>query len=325
APRGPRSDAARCRISARPGLLVPIRQPALLKGVAAVLLFGTVPACIRTIHFDSVALGIARLGLAALGMTLVLALAGNRPFGRGRDWSLATLTPLAAIGGVFGVHWLLFFLSIKLASASIGAIGFSTYGVQLALIGWAAGHPRPGWRTAVGVALAMVGSWCCLPAGETAAVGDRFGLGLLLGILCGTAYAVLPLLHQRYAEIDHNVRTWGQFTFGLCVFLACAPAARQWGRNLTDVWMLIHLGIVVTLVGHLLWVHATTELPIRITSVLAYLQLPAALAVNHFAIGEPMTVWMLAGAGCIVAANALALSGQTHQLTPAEVEELAGD
>lgn len=302
---------------------MPVPQSALAKGVAAVLLFGTVPACIRTIHLDAVALGIARLALAATGMAAILTLKGRRPFGPQGDWSLKTLTPLAAIGGCFGLHWLCFFSSIKLASASIGAIGFSTYGVQLSLIGWAAGHPRPGIRTIVGVALAMVGSWLCLPA-EQAGAGDAYVLGLVIGILSGTTYAALPLLHQRHEEIDHDVRTWGQFAFGLCVFLACAPAARQWRLDPGDVWRLVHLGLVVTLVGHLLWVHASTELPIRVTSVLAYLQLPSVLAVNYVAIQaerDKMTGWMLAGAACIVAANAIALG----ERKPAIASEGAGE
>ncbi|MAT72960.1 MAG: hypothetical protein CMJ58_26050 [Planctomycetaceae bacterium] len=285
------------------------RPSPLLKGIAAVLLFGSVPACIRTIHFDAVALGIARLALAAAGMGIILTLKGRRPFGPVGDWSLATLTPLAMIGACFGLHWLCFLSSIKIASASIGAIGFSTYGVQLSLLGWAAGHPRPGWRTIIGVALAMLGSWLCLPAGD-GATGDDYLLGLIVAILSGTTYAALPLLHQRYAQLDNDVRTWGQFAFGLCIFLACAPASREWGRDTTDIWKLIHLGIVVTLVGHLLWVHATTELPIAITSVLAYLQLPTVLTVNYFAIGEQVSSAMLAGAACIVAANAIALGGK---------------
>ena len=286
---------------------MPLRQTPLGKGIVAVLMFGSVPACIRVVGLDSIALGIARLGLGAVGMAVILALRGELPLATPRQRTAAALAPLAAIGGCFGLHWLLYFLSIKLASASIGAIGFSTYGLQLALIGWLAGHPRPGWRTTAGVALAMIGSWLCLPAGHGAGEGN-FTLGLVIGILSGTAYAVLPLLHQRYAHLDHDERTWGQFAFGLCVFLACAPLAQQWGSDLRDVWLVIHLGIVVTLIGHLLWVHASTEMPIRLTAVLAYLQLPTALAVNHFAIDERLTAPMLVGAACIVVANAIAMS-----------------
>ncbi|MBX3426033.1 MAG: DMT family transporter [Pirellulales bacterium] len=286
------------------------RNPALIQGIAAVLLFGSVPACIRAVGLDAVALGIARLALGALGMAAIMALRGRPPLATPAGRSAERLAPLAAIGGCFGLHWLLYFLSIKLASASIGAIGFSTYGVQLSLMGWAAGHPRPGLRAILGVALAMLGSWLCLPPIGVGTAGDGLLLGMIVGVASGTAYAVLPLLHQRYATIEHDERTWGQFAFGLCVFLACAPAAREWGGRPADVWLAVHLGIVVTLVGHLLWVRASTDLPIRITAVLAYLQLPTALAVNHLVLGEHLTPRMLVGAGCIVAANALALGGR---------------
>ena len=39
--------------------------------------------------------------------------------------------------------------------------------------------------------------------------------------LTGLAAALLPLLHQYFADIDGNLRAWGQFTFAMLVFGAC--------------------------------------------------------------------------------------------------------
>ena len=217
-----------------------------------------------------------------------------------------------------------------MASASIGAISFSTTGVQLPLLGWLFGFGRPKATAMVGVALAMAGSWLCLPLEES---GDRMLAGLLIGILSGTFYAALPMLHQRHAHLDNELRTWGMFLFALPVFLVMAPAA-EWTMTARDAWLVFHLGVVVTLLGHYLWVQVSTDLPLQLTSVLGYLQLPAALVINYF-IGEEMTLAMAAGGACIVGGNLLALSGPLRSPvvreadTPAEraalIEELPGD
>ena len=87
-----------------------------------------------------------------------------------------------------------------------------------------------------------------------------------------------------------------------------------------DVLLALHLSLVVTLVGHYLWVQATTVLPIQTTSVLAYTQLPVSLTMNYFLIDKPLTMGMAIGAACIVAANGLALglSRGMKAVAPAE-------
>jgi drug/metabolite transporter (DMT)-like permease len=281
---------------------VSIHQSSLIKALWATVLFGTVPACIKVMAMDSYALGVWRLSLAAVGMTGVLMWQGRSLSAIAaevrRDWKVLT-----AVGVVFGLHWLTYFQSIKLANASIGTIAFSTCGVQLPILGWLLGFGRPRVAAIVGVVLAMAGSVICLPPESG---GDRMALGLVIGIVSGTLYALVPMLHQRHARLDHELRTWAQFVFALPVFLITAPAA-EWSLTTRDFWLVLHLGLVVNLIGHYLWVQVSTDLPLPVTSALGYLQLPASLAFNFVLIGEQMTLNMLAGAACIVVGNVLAL------------------
>ncbi|MBL9164168.1 MAG: EamA family transporter [Planctomycetaceae bacterium] len=307
-------------------------RSSLLKVAIATILFGSAPAAIRAVQIDSYALGIWRLSLSTIGMTVILAVQRGKGFSAiggelRRHWKL-----LLAVGVCFGLHWLTYFQSIKLASASIGAIGFSTTGVQLPLLGWLFGFGRPRITAMLGVALAMAGSWLCLPVQEPGHDGQL--VGLLIGILSGTCYAGLPMLHQRHAHLDNELRTWGMFLFALPVFLAAAPAA-EWSMTARDAWLVFHLGVVVTLIGHYLWVQVSTDLPLQLTSVLGYLQLPASLLLNYVLIGEEMTLAMVAGGACIVGGNLLALSGplrspavraaDTPEERAALTEELPGD
>lgn len=285
-----------------------LHQSSLVKALLATVLFGSVPACIRVMRMDAYALGIWRLSLAALGMSALLMALGRSPREMGAAVK-ANWRVLTAVGVFFGFHWLTLFQSIKLGSASIGALGFSTCGVQLPLLGWLVGMGRPRASAMAGVALAMAGSALCLPWDAT---GQGQAVGLLLGILSGTLYAFLPILHQRHAHVDHELRTWAQFTFALPVFLLMAPAADWSPISPRDVWLVIYLGLVVNLIAHYLWVQISTELPLTWTSALGYLQLPTALAFNFVLIGEKLTLGMLGGAALIIWGNVLALGVRTQ-------------
>jgi drug/metabolite transporter (DMT)-like permease len=297
---------------------VNLHRSSLVKALWATVLFGSVPACIKVMEMDSYALGVWRLSLAAVGMTGILMWQGRslRAIAAAvrRDWKALT-----AVGVVFGLHWLTYFQSIKLANASIGALAFSTCGVQMPILGWLLGFGRPRTAALLGVALAMAGSVICLPPESS---GDGMALGLVIGIISGTLYALVPILHQRHARLDHELRTWAQFVFALPVFLVTAPAA-DWSLTTQDFWLVLHLGLVVNLIGHYLWVQVSTDLPLPVTSALGYLQLPASLAFNYVLIAygiidERMTLNMLAGAACIIIGNVLALG--TTKEPPIESE-----
>ena len=203
-----------------------ISRSALISALVATVLFGSVPAAIRLIELDSIALGIVRLVLGTVGMGVFMTLQRRSSLGAfwaevRREWWV-----IVAMGLLFGLHWLTYFLSIKWSSASIGTLGFSTYGAQLPLLGWAFGFGRPSRAALVGAALALVGTWLCLPAVDWSTLwSSSDAIGLAIGVVSGTSYAFLPLLHQRHAHMDHEIRTWAQFALALPVFVPLAPWA----------------------------------------------------------------------------------------------------
>lgn len=276
---------------------------ALRRAWIAILVFSSAPAGIRAVDLDAYALGILRLVLASAGMTILLLTQQNPSIPRPSRWTSRTWKALLLIGLTFGVHWLLFFLSIKIASAAVGAIGFSTYGLHLIVLGWLLGMGRLTGIDLVGLLLAVMGTLLLVPEFSFQNLHTR---GLIAGIFSGLAAAVLPLLHQRYADVDGNLRTWGQFTFALPVFFCFLPQA-QWHAQPSDILLILYLGLVVTLVGHGLWVQAITALPTTTTSILSYLYLPGALVFSYFALGEKLSGRMLVGTLCVLAANGLAL------------------
>ena len=207
-------------------------RTAILKAALAILIFGTVPAAVSKIGLNTPALGIVRLTLATAGMSLILA---SRPSQRGaiRNDFRRAWPALAAMGVFFGLHWLTYFIAIKLGSPSMSELGFSTYGAQLPFLGWAFGFGRPRAATVAGIVLAIAGSAMCLWGVR---LGSAPAGGLGVGVVSGTLYAALPLLHQRFAAVDAQLRTWAQFAFALPLFLALRRRPSGRGACATCCW-----------------------------------------------------------------------------------------
>jgi drug/metabolite transporter (DMT)-like permease len=277
----------------------PLRRP-LVEGVVTILLMGAVPVLIRHSAANAFTIGIVRLVIATAGLWLALLALGRPPRATRRQW-----TTLAGLGFVFGAHWITFFVSIKMASASIAAIGQSTFGIHLVLLGSVIGHHRVTNLDLLAVALAVLGSVLVAPEWR---LGNAETAGFLLAVFSAFLYAVLPIIHQRNADLPSSTRAFGQFLFGLCFFLLFLPQA-DFRLGPVDWWWLFVLGTACTLVAHTLWTRVSTRLPTLTTSVLYYMSVPVALTLSVVLLGEAMRFSMVIGAALIVTANVVRLLG----------------
>ena len=279
---------------------------ALFRALLATAFFCCAPACVKAVDMNAYTLGIARLGMASFGVLIILLWQGKLSPEKFRHWSRRTWKAMLLVGFTFGLHWLLFFLSIRWANADIGAIGFSTYGVHLLLLGWLLGLGQVNAIDILGIALALIGTLLLVPEFS---ISNQQTWGLVVGVLSGLAAAALPLLHQRYADVDNDLRTWGQFTFALPLFFIFFSKT-EWQVAPGDWLLVLYLGFGIALIGHGLWIQAITALSTTTTSIFSYLYLPGCLIVNYFAFGTGMDGKMLVGTACVLVANALVLWNQ---------------
>jgi len=286
-------------------------QQALFCALLATLVFASAPSCIRAVQLDAISLGIVRLGLASVAMTIVLLVQHKLTFAELRSWSRQTWKAMLTVGLIFGCHWVLFFLSIKIGSAAVGAIGFSSYGVQVLLLGWLFGFSRVTSVDLVGLCLALLGTGLLFPEFD---LHNKQTLGLVIGILSGTFAACLPLLHQHHVAVDADLRTWGQFVIGLAVFLSLSPYAK-WEFRASDTGLILYLGLFVAWIGHGMWIRVSTILSTTTISILSYLYLPTALLISFLTLGEKLSGRMLLGALLVLIANGLVLWNQVRNRT----------
>lgn len=254
----------------------------------------SVPVLVKSTSANEVTIGIARLMIAVLAFTPFMI--GRRQLYRltFSDWGM-----LAVIGFVFGAHWLSYFYSIKLATASIGAMAVSTYGVQYLLLAWIIRRDSLTLFECAGVGLCFLG--CVIVAPEIS-LNNEMTRGVLLGVFSALLYALLPFLHQRSQHLGTAVRSWGQFLFALLFFVPLLPAA-NWQLATTDFYKLLTLGLLCTVFAHGLWVKVSTELPALFTGLIYYLYVPLSMLLSVLLLDEALTPEKLTGAAMILAAS----------------------
>ena len=221
-----------------------INPKLMLIALAAILMMSIVPVLIKWIQVDEVTIGIVRLTIAVLGISLFLLVR--------RKWQAIShiqLGWLVLLGGVFAVHWYLYFLSIRLTDASLAAIGVATFGIHLLLLSSIIKKEKITLYDLVAVAICIIGIILASPA---MSLDNQKWYGFLVSILSGFLYACLPLINQRILSVSTNIRALGQFSFALLFFSFFIPFANFELKS--ESWKgLIVLGVVSTLFAHTLW------------------------------------------------------------------------
>ncbi len=271
------------------------RGQLILTGVVAVLTMSAVPVLVKSTGANEITIGIARLGIAVIAFTPLVLLRGHLLQINRRQWR-----QLIVIGLVFGLHWLTYFMSIKLATAAIAAITILTYSVQYLVLAYLFNREQVKPVEWLAIGICFLG---CLVVAPEFSLDNEIALGIAVGLLAALLYAALPLLHQRATDIGTPERTWGQFAFALLVFLPLLGGA-NWQLATTDIYQLLALGLLCTVVSHGLWVKASTELPAIYASMIYYLYLPGAVIGSALFLGEPMTSEKLLGCALVLGSSA---------------------
>lgn len=267
----------------------------VLVGIVSVFMMSAVPVLVKSTAANEYAIGIFRLAVAVLALTPLLLVRGHVRALSPRQWG-----QLVVIGVVFGIHWLTYFFSIKLATAAIAALTITTYSVQYLVLAWLFNGERVAPVEWIAIGICFAG---CVVVSPGFSLENQVTLGIAVGLLSALCYAAMPLLHQRAQGIGTFERTWGQFFFALLVFLPLWGRA-DWDLSATDYYQLLALGVVCTLMAHGLWVKSSTELPALYSSMIYYLYLPGALTSSAIFLDEPFTAKKVLGCSMVLGASA---------------------
>ena len=301
-------------------------------GVA--VLFGLTGILGALIRFDAVAITAGRAGFAAAAL-LVLALAQRRPLLQGLGPRRAGI--VLASGFLLAVHWITFFMAVKVGGVAVATLGFASFPAFIALLDVVLFRERIGRAEGTMLALVTLGLVLVTPSFD---VGDQGTAGLLWGLASGLSFAGLAICNRRGNRgMDAiQVAFWQNLVVALLVLpllgLSLAPpqvarsqatsslvtgaAAIDWA---SWFWLAV-LGVLCTGLAHTLFVKSLESLDARSAGMIIALEPVYAIACAWWLFGEEPSGRMLVGASLIILATVLLAMG--HKASAARKRDSEG-
>lgn len=255
--------------------------------------WGAIPLIVRE-DVPATHLVAARITLGALVLLGFLAIGRRLRFPaleRGR---------VVALGMMLAVHWLSFFLAIKLTTVAV-ALAVVYLGPLLAagLSGPLLGE-RVGSKARVGLLLAIVGTGLVIRPGAGATLG-----GVLVALVSAVLLAALMIVGKPAARALGGLAlaTWELVVAALLL----SPWTVQTVRQSTDFWpQFILLGALFTGVAGAVYWSAMRRLPVSVVSVIMYLEPASAVIWAALFLEEAPTPATWLGVGLVVAGGVFA-------------------
>jgi drug/metabolite transporter (DMT)-like permease len=204
---------------------------------------------------------------------------------------------LLVSGIVLALHWVTFFISVKVGGIAIATLGFASFPAFITLIEW--GLLREAVTRAEWVRLWLVsfGLLMITPSFELSNLGTE---GLLWGLLSGASFGVLAVLNRRYLSAVNAFAVAG--LQNAVVFLVMSPwvvgALPQ--ISLANWLWVAALGVLCTGLAHLLFVSSLRHLPARSAGLVVALEPIYAIAFAWWFFSQEPTLRTLLGAALII-------------------------
>ena len=218
---------------------------------------------------------------------------------------------LAMLAGVFlALDLVIWHHTIALVGAGLATVLGNTQVVIVAILAWWILGERPPLRTLLALPVVLVGVVLISGVIGTGAYGENPGLGVILGLFVGLAYAAFLLVLRR-GNADLQRPAGPLFEATLVGALASLVIGLPLGEvNLVPSWpahgWLLTLALTSQVVGWLIISVSLPRLPAALTSVILTLQPVGSVLLAMLLLGEAPSAIQLLGAGTILVGLVLA-------------------
>lgn len=234
--------------------------------------------------------GFAVLALALLGRVL-LAQPLSLLWRHGRWWSLL------GSGVLLAVHWVTFFISVKVGGIAIATLGFASFPAFITLIEWGLFRETVTRAEWVRLGLVSLGLLLITPSFDLADLGTE---GLLWGLLSGASFGVLAVLNRRYLSDVNAFAVAGlQNAIVLLVLSPWVVGSLTTISVVNWLWVAV-LGVLCTGLAHLLFVSSLRQLPARTAGLVVALEPIYAIAFAWWFFSQAPSLRTLVGATVMI-------------------------
>lgn len=208
-------------------------------------------------------------------------------------------------GSLLAIHWVTFFIAVKVGSVAVATLGFASFPAFITIIDWIVFKDRITQREWILLLLVSVGLILVTPQFS---FGDSGTIGLLWGILSGFSFGLLAVVNKRGVQgIDAmQVAFWQNSVVMLLLFPFVLSSG--WGLSSIDWFYLALLGIFCTGLSHYLFVKSLESLNARIAGMIIALEPVYAIGFAWCLFGSTPTIRMISGAALILFAIAFSSS-----------------
>lgn len=268
-------------------------QKALMMAHIAAVLFGLTGILGALIESTAEMITFGRAFFAVIGLALILILQ-KKPILTGISRFQALMLLLS--GSLLAMHWVTFFVAIKVGGVAVATLGFASFPAFITLVDrivFKEVIQRKEWLLLL---LVMIGLILVTPEFS---FGSQGTVGLIWGILSGLSFALLAVVNKRGVRgVDAmQVSFWQN---GI-VMLLLVPFIGNGIMALTHAdWLyLFLLGIFCTGLSHYLFVKSLEQLNARIAGMIIALEPVYAIAAAWLLFSEEPTLGMVLG-GCLI-------------------------
>ena len=275
------------------------RRSALVQLHIAAVLFGLTGVFGELIRADAAVITFGRAVFAVAALAVFARHQGRR---LRAGLSARKLALLGGSGLLLALHWVTFFIAVKVGGIAVATLGFASFPAFTTLLEGVVYRERiraGEWRVLGLVSLGLV---LVVPSYDLADAGLQ---GLLWGLASGLSFAMLAT-SNRYAAAGMDpvqVACWQNLAVCVAVGAFAVPALPQVGP-LDWLWLAM-LGIFCTGLSHFLFVSGLRVIKARDAGLIIALEPVYAIAVAWALFGQEPSLRMMLGGALIIFAIAL--------------------
>jgi drug/metabolite transporter (DMT)-like permease len=209
-------------------------------------------------------------------------------------------------GVLLACHWVTFFLAIQISSVAVGLVTFSSFPLFVTFM-----EPvffkEPLKKRDIATAITVfAGILLVIPDMD---FSNNVTLGGFYGVLSGLSFAVLALVNRKNVMVSDPIAVaFYQNLFAalfliLPVLVLPGLAIKPRPPDLSDLPLLILLGVVFTAMAHTFFIQSLTKIRAQTASVIAGLEPVYGIVFAFFLLNEVPEVRTLAGGLVIIGAT----------------------
>lgn len=242
------------------------RQRALLSIHIAAVLFGLTGIFGELIKASAAFITAGRAGFAVLALLAFMRWQGASARS-GIDRRSAAI--LITAGVMLAIHWVTFFIAVKVSGVAIATLGFASFPAFITLCEWLILRERISRAEWVILLLVTTGLVLVTPSFD---FGDQATIGLMWAIASGLSFALFTLINRRAAShlSAYQVACWEN----LVVMLITLPFGLSSVGSVSPLnwfWLAL-LGVFCTALSHYLLVSSLMVLKARSAGIVIALE-----------------------------------------------------